>query len=593
MCGQDVEAVLKADPFKISGSIGQTTNFYSAANIAPRRPGFYWSLNANLNISLFGLISAPFSFNYSPQGQNLRYPYQNNQPFNQFGISPKYKAVTVHLGYRSMNFSEFSLSGNKFLGVGVEVKPKDSKWQYQLMSGRFARAIQDTAFLNANTLGLAYFDRYGVAMKTKHNGTNGFSEYVFFRAWDAQRSASIDPVLITEAPQENLIVSFKTKKTFFKKLNLEFEYAASAYTRDIRSERVKLESASYLDNMGFLFRSRASSQYNGALKSSAGYTFGNNAVKLGYRRLGPEYTSMGIPFMNNDFQDITLSWNRKLFKNNMNLVLSGGLQENNLKNTKVSKMTRLIGNAQANAKINKRLNINARYANFNSSTRMIRINQLDSLNYYQVTNNMGGGFSCLLGNSTSTKKSLIGNVNYQLASDVNQVGAKNVNGVMGYNLNVSKKAFTISAMVNVNANSVIGFDHIGIGPVLNVNKTIRKKIKLGASFNQLNYTNQGTIIDQTNNARFNLGYSYRKSHNLNLNYTWINKENKQNNILFTEHVVVVQYGYTFQYRVKSKAGSGKGKKQDKAKDEAKANTDTQVQPTGKNTVINNEQDHEK
>ncbi|MEQ8338575.1 MAG: hypothetical protein RIA62_14560 [Cyclobacteriaceae bacterium] len=42
------------------------------------------------------------------------------QPFNQYGMSPTYKNVTAHIGFRSMNFSRYSLAGHLFLVPGLK-----------------------------------------------------------------------------------------------------------------------------------------------------------------------------------------------------------------------------------------------------------------------------------------------------------------------------------------------------------------------------------------------------------------------------------------------------------------------------------------
>jgi hypothetical protein len=131
---QDLEELAQkknADPLQVSGSLSVTGAAASAYGMDTRRPPFYWALRGNLNLRLFDVIDAPMSITYSPQGNNLAYPFQRLQPFNQVGISPSYKSITLHLGYRSMNISRYSLSGNNFNGVGVERKPAGVPWRYR------------------------------------------------------------------------------------------------------------------------------------------------------------------------------------------------------------------------------------------------------------------------------------------------------------------------------------------------------------------------------------------------------------------------------------------------------------------------------
>ncbi len=102
---QDLSAVSIKKPLEMSGGINATTTFYNAVGIQPRRDPYFWMFNANLNLKLLGVIDAPFSATLTSQNKEF------SQPGNFTGISPKYKWITVHAGYRSLNFSQFSYSG--------------------------------------------------------------------------------------------------------------------------------------------------------------------------------------------------------------------------------------------------------------------------------------------------------------------------------------------------------------------------------------------------------------------------------------------------------------------------------------------------
>ena len=126
---QDLSDLKNTKPFAITGNVGVNTSFYSVSGIPDRQAPFAYGVNASATMTLFG-IAMPFSFSW----------YNNNkagfhQPFNQFGISPTYKWLTLHLGYRNLSFSEFTLSGYTFLGAGVEAKP--GKFRLGAMYGKF------------------------------------------------------------------------------------------------------------------------------------------------------------------------------------------------------------------------------------------------------------------------------------------------------------------------------------------------------------------------------------------------------------------------------------------------------------------------
>ena len=55
-------------------------------------------------------------------------------------MSPYYKWITIHAGYRNINYSQFTLAGHTFLGAGVELHP--GIFRFGFISGRFNRAIK-------------------------------------------------------------------------------------------------------------------------------------------------------------------------------------------------------------------------------------------------------------------------------------------------------------------------------------------------------------------------------------------------------------------------------------------------------------------
>jgi len=38
-------------------------------------------------------------------------------------MSPYYKWITIHVGYRNINYSQFTLAGHTILGAGIELHP--------------------------------------------------------------------------------------------------------------------------------------------------------------------------------------------------------------------------------------------------------------------------------------------------------------------------------------------------------------------------------------------------------------------------------------------------------------------------------------
>ena len=67
----------------------------------------------------------------------------------------------------------------------------------------------------------------------------------------------------------------------------------------------KLEGYTYLNNLGFLFDANTSSYLSKAMKYNLDYKKDKINLKFAYRRVDPEYRTMGSVYLNNDFEDIT------------------------------------------------------------------------------------------------------------------------------------------------------------------------------------------------------------------------------------------------------------------------------------------------
>src|SRR5258705_13313305 len=105
---QQVEKMLQSKPVVLSGNLNVTTIFYNAKGIPSRYLPFNYVISGNPVLSIYG-IQVPVSFVIGKQQSSF------TQPFNQFGLSPSYKWITVHGGYRNLFFSPYTLAGHTFL----------------------------------------------------------------------------------------------------------------------------------------------------------------------------------------------------------------------------------------------------------------------------------------------------------------------------------------------------------------------------------------------------------------------------------------------------------------------------------------------
>lgn len=437
LCGmegycQDLENISKKDLVKVSGGVALSSTAYAAIGTESNRDPFLGLINLNLNINILGIINAPFSATFSTQSTQFSQP----QPFNNFGISPKYKSVTAHLGYRSMNLSEFSLNGSQFLGVGVEVSPEESFVKGKAMFGRFAKPV----FFNPDgtVATTPSFSRlgWGGGVTLGRTSKNELSLNIF-KAKDDPNSLDVPPEDLGITPAENLVLGVAGKKAITKQISVDGEFDLSFFTNDLNVPSEVLPGYSYFNNI-FLFTQNPTSQLKKAIVGNVNYKPSFAKFQLKYRRVDPDYKTLGISFVNNDYEDLSLKSSFGLFEKKLGVSVSGGMQRNDLEKQKVTGMLRLISSLGLTYRINETWNAALSFANFSTDTRQTVVLTLDSLSMVQTTKSFSSNLSKSL-SSDNAQGGLSLSFNYQDAI-VDQVRTTTF-----YNLNLGyQKQYTAS-----------------------------------------------------------------------------------------------------------------------------------------------------
>ena len=214
---QKVEQMVHSKPFVLSGSLDATAIFYNANGIPDRYLPFNYIITGSPVVSIYGW-QVPFSFIIGKQQNSF------SQPFNQFGLSPSYKWITVHAGYRNLYFSPFTLGGDTFLGGAVELTP--GKFRFAIMYGQFNRA---TALDTVQSLYFSNFSykRTGMAVKIGYGTESNFIDLIAFKAKDDPGSVKISKPAIDSlgiTPAENTVAGHNMKLNIWKqKISFESE----------------------------------------------------------------------------------------------------------------------------------------------------------------------------------------------------------------------------------------------------------------------------------------------------------------------------------------------------------------------------------
>lgn len=442
MYGQDLGNIQKGDLVKVSGGIGLQTTAYTAVGVEANRDPFLGIVNVNLNINILGIINAPFSATFSTQSIGFSTP----QPFNNFGISPKYKSVTAHLGYRSINLSEFTLSGSQFLGAGVEVQPEGSFVKGKALVGRFAKPV----FFNpdGSVATDPSFSRigWGTGITLGKTPKNELS-FNLFKAQDDPNSLEVPAEDLGITPAENLVLGWTGKKALGKKVSLDGEFALSFLTNDITIEQEVLPGYSYFNNLPF-FRQNPTSEVRKALIANANYNPSFAKFQVKYRRVDPGYRTLGIAFVNNDYEDLSLKTSFGLLDKRLGVSLSGGVQRNDLLQQKVTGMLRLISSAGLNYRISEHWNAGMNFANFSTDTRQRIVLTLDSLSMVQTTKNFGV-------NAMRSKSSESASGNLSFAFNYQDAIVDQVRTTTFYNVNVGYQRQITATKTSFGANATL------------------------------------------------------------------------------------------------------------------------------------------
>ncbi|MDD5996745.1 MAG: hypothetical protein PUC42_07565 [Bacteroidales bacterium] len=435
----------------VSGGLSFNNTFFNGSDSLIKRDPYMFTLCGSLNVNLFG-VALPFSFALSNTSKSY------SQPFNRFQVAPKYKWVRLYLGSTAMTFSPYTLAGRDFRGVGVELTPNN--WFIGAMYGRFAKAVEyDPVENNINDVS---YKRTGYAAKVGWNGSTTSVNATFFHAQDD--SKSLEYYVPAEAdlhPQKNTAISACIRQSFLKYFFVQAEYAFSVYNTDIRVLE-ELESGGSSFASKFLGK-KANDRYVDALNGQIGYQGKVWGLSFCYERIAPYYQTLGGYYFTNDREDFTLSPYLKLIKGKLNLSGKFGVERNNLDNMKANDNKRIVGSASASFSGGNGLVASLSYSNFSNYTKYKKraypyyVDQLDTLNFYQVSRNFNAMIAYGFGDSTLTQNiSLSGG--YQFGnSEVGEVSTskQNIwNGTVNYG-----QTF---ASTGINWGSFFSLNHVDI-----------------------------------------------------------------------------------------------------------------------------------
>ncbi len=541
---QNLEKLTEQKPVTLSGGLTARFTIYDAHGIANRRQPFSYIFTGSPTISIFNSFTIPLTFTYSEQDRSFR------QPFNQFGMSPYYKWITIHAGYRNINYSQFTLAGRTFLGAGVDLHP--GIFRFGFISGRFNKATPvDTSSKSFQPY--SYTNR-GFATKIGIGNANSFFDVSMLKAKDD--STSVRPkgeFMGTVTPAENIVVGINSQVKFLTNFIFSIESATSLYTRNIHNVNQLSDSANkgFTKILGNFITTNSTTERYNAIQAAIGFHQKIFSAKLQYRRVDPDYKTMGGYFFNSDIENITFAPSLVILKKKVRLGGSIGFQHDNLKKQKQTTSSRIVGSANLTTEFNEHFGTDFSYSNYSNTQLRKTILLGNTFRIAQVSENFSLTPRYILANEKYVH-SVVLSLNYNVFSSVDKSldipnDTKSNNYFLNYQITLVPKNLTYTINFNYTDVKSAVFEEGNYGVTLGVNKVMKNsKLNMGwmGSFLKgLHGQTTGLILNQN----VNMNYRISKHQSFGTAISYINNQSQQTEFTpsYSEWKADINYRYVF------------------------------------------------
>ena len=555
MNAQDIENISKQKPVKITGGASAYMSTYTSSDTIDRRSPFSYTISGAPTLILYG-ITMPFSFVYSDEQSSF------SEPFNRFGVSPYYKWIKLHLGHRNVYYSPFTLAGHTFYGAGIEMTPGPLRFGF--ISGRFQKAIaEDTLILQESSLyntPLPAYKRNAYAMKIGFGSEKNYFDLIYLKGRDDSTSIPYRPVNNEIYAGENAVFGISHKFTFGKKITWKSDIGISAYTQDLSAEGPDTNDMPFYNTITKIITPNISTQILTAAESGLAYKDRYFSIQLKYRRIDPDYKSMGAYYFQTDLEQFTIAPSFILFNYKLMINSSLGFQHDNLYKRKLSTSKRKIGSLNINYNASQKFGMNLQYSNYGITQNPALArnlpdtsrHQYDSMLISQVSQNIG--FSPRLNFNTEKYIHAFNLfIGYQKLTDNNE-NTKDLSDMNSLNLNLNYNLFVIENKLTFapsflynSSNTCYGvLKNSGIS--FNVSKPFLKE-KIYANSN-ISYT-KNYFNAQSNGYTFNFNINWMlkpfKSDKQSLNISMIFMKNRAEDETLTRDFS--EFTGTFGYNI--------------------------------------------
>lgn len=559
--GQDLAQIKNQKPVTFNGalSLGYTATSSSDTNRVPM-PSF-WNASLNLNISLYG-VSIPLMAVVT----NGKFEMSNS--FSRFGLSPRYKWMTFHGGYRQFSYSPFSIAGQTLLGGGIDLNP--GILRIGAFYGRLRKAVAldtslfrqtipdsyplDVVSVNGNNLYTKQgsYSCFGWGLKLGIGKQSNYVDLIVFKASDRVKSLKDTLTKNRISPEENFVVGINTLQKFGSHVTFGFNAATSAFTYNANADTLALIENTALRNLVNQFITlRPTTQLQWAGDVNFGLNFKYFSLATAYRRIEPYYKSMGMVSYINDLRSISIQPSFNLLKNKVRLVNSIQWQHDNLNNYKLLTTRRAIINSALSLNTSDKWGFDLAYNNYGMKQEFAH-QAADSIKSQQQSHTLS-----LMPRLMFVKESFT-NMVMLVASytDINGKGTmqgdsnhvRNFYTTINNNFTLNQTGWNFTAGLNYNKATTIFNTLTSAGFIAGISRSFFEN-KLGLSnnntilFNRLDGAANGTTFSIDLSAR----YLAMKKHSFSLGFNYLNSPANgiYNKTDFHQSRIMLAYQYAF------------------------------------------------
>ena len=547
---QDLERIGKKDPVSLTGGLSSYAAIYTTDLDDPRMAPITWGISGRLNFSIYDL-QVPFSFIISEKERDFR------QPFNQYGVSPRYKWATAHIGHRSMHFSELTMSGQRFFGVGLELSP--GKFRFAAMYGRLRKEI--FADTTTDVIEEAAFKRNGLAARIGVGTQASHVDLAFFRANDDYDASDLAKGRYGSAlPEENLVIGLNAAVQIAKSLQFQADIAGSLLNVGEVPEERTGDLADLANNYDTpLFNVDPRTRRGSAIKSGLSYNVKGTTFSVNYDRIDPLFRTLGNYYFMSDVENYRASMGTGVFKQKVRFTVSLGLQSNDLARSLAARTRRTIGSANLNYNSGKVLTTSLSWSNFEANMRSAyEAAGTDTIELRQVSDNITFTNSLRFRDADkgTTRNMDItlgyqGFVNEGYPSQPTQTTVT-WTGSVGYRSQVKPRAFGWGARLTTSVFESAGLGRIKYGTSLNARKGFNKD-RTGVNVRAAFYLNRGEQYGGSTSVVANAGIDQKvgRAHRFGLG---VNYNGRSTNERFgdSQYQMRMQVTYALELRTRER-----------------------------------------